>query len=309
MKRIEPGKGRFRKFLHTVFPALLILALGILAFLGFMVFRITHPRVSEEALNPSHYLLSWLDVNWTTGQREQRTGWWIAGVKGAPGIIVAPGYGMNRSGTLSLVAQLHKEGFHVLVCTARGSESPSRKASSLGLHEAGDMNSALAFLKLRPDVDLKRIGIWGVDESARAALATAASNPEVRAVVADAPYEYIPDFVGIRIREEFGFSNALIEFGCVQLFRLAHITSFAAVGGELPVRGLPACSVLFVQGLNNEDMARLSLALYGRVQPQKQMLALPRSRSSAMSTQELNDYDRQVTDFFRSNLAAVAGHD
>jgi hypothetical protein len=307
MKRVEPAKGRFPKLLRTVFPALLVLVVGTGAILGYLVFRVTHPGVPEEPVTPSHYLLPWIDVSWTTNSGEEMTGWWITGMKGAPGIIVAPGYGMSRSDSLSFVFLLHGEGYHVLVTTPRGSEARHRRASSLGLREFEDMEAALAFLRLRPGVNLKRLGIWGADESARAALAAAAGHPEIRAIAVDTPYEYVLDFLTVRIREEFGISNWLIQGGCRGIFRLYHVMSLGRIGEPLPVQALADRSILFIKGANRKEMTPLVAALYDRVQPQKEMISLPSARSSAMSGEEAINYDRQVANFFHVNLSVGSG--
>ncbi len=307
MKRGDRSKGRFPKSLRTVFPALVILIAGTGAILGFLVFRVTHPSPVEEPVTPSQYLMPWSDVSWTTEGGEEMSGWWVAGTKGAPAIIVAPGYGMSRSDSLSLVLLLHGEGFHVLVTTPRGSETRQRRASSLGLLERGDMEAALAFLKLQPGVDINRIGIWGVDESARAALAVAASHPEVHAIAADTPYEFVLDFLTERLRAEFGISNWLIGSACRAVFRLAHFRSFSRMAEPLAVQALADRTILFIQGENRKEMKPLVMALYDRVQPQKEMISLPSARYSTMPGADATNYDRQVSNFFHVNLPAGSG--
>ena len=98
---------------------------------------------------------------------------------------------MSRSDALSLASVLHGAGFNLLVYDLRGNGASPRGASSLGLCETDDMLAVLRFMKSRSDINRARLGIWGVDESARAALAVAASHPEVRAIAADAPYESV----------------------------------------------------------------------------------------------------------------------
>ena len=54
-------------------------------------------------------------------------------------------------------------------------------------------------------------------------------------------------------------------------------------------------------------MAPLIASLYDRVQPQKEMISFPVSRSSVMTSEEVNNYDRQILNFFRVNLAIDGG--
>jgi len=307
MARNKFAKVRFRKFVRMVFPALTILIVGFAGILGYLVYRVTRPGAAQETVNPSHFLLPWLDVTWTTNSGDEMSGWYVVGMKDAPGILLAPGYGMSRSDAMSLVASLHGAGYHVLVYTQRGFSASRRRASSLGLHEKEDMDSAVAFLKLRPGIDAGHMGIWGVDEGARAALAVAASHPEVRAIAADVPYEYVLDLLTLKIREELGFGNSLIEGGCRILFRFWQIGSFRDLTEPLPVQALADRSILFIQGANRMEMAPLTVSLYDRVQPQKDMISLPSSRSSVMTSEEVKDYDSQISNFFRANLAIVGG--
>jgi pimeloyl-ACP methyl ester carboxylesterase len=285
----------------------MILIIGFAAILGFLVYRAVHPGIAQESVNPSHFLLPWLDVSWMTSSGDEITGWYVAGMKGAPGILLAPGYGLSRSDAMSLVSSLHSAGYHVLVYTQRGFSASPRRASSLGLHEKEDMDAALAFLKLRPGIDNGHLGIWGVDEGARAALAVAAAHPEVRAIAADTPYEYVLDVLSLKVREELGFHNSLIESGCRVMFRLWQIRSFRELVRPLPVQALADRSILFIQGANRMDMAPLTASLYDRVQPQKEMVSVPSSRSPVMTSEEVKNYDQQVSNFFRANLAIAGG--
>ena len=295
------------KFLRKILPGFTILIVGLAAILGFLVYRVTHPGVAQEPVNPSHFLLPSLDVSWKTDSGEEMSGWWVVGMSDAPAVLLAPGYGMSRSDAMSLATSLHGAGYHVLVYTQRGFSASPRRACSLGLHEKEDMDSAVTFMKLRPGVDSKRLGIWGVDEGARAALAVAAIHPEVRAIAVDAPYEYVLDFLTLKIRGELGFANSWVEEGCRVIFKLWQIGSFRDLTEPLPVQALADRSILFIQGANRMEMAPLAASLFDRVQPQKEMISLPTSRSSLMTSEEVANYDRQVSNFFRINLAVAGG--
>ena len=308
MKRNEPAKG-FRKLLRVVLPAFIVLLAGFAGSLVVLTWRVTHPGAVQEPVNPSHFLLDSRDVTWSGSAGEEMNGWWIAGRRGAPGILLSPGYGMSRSDVLSLAVPLNNAGFHVLIHAQRGCNPAGTGASSLGLYEKDDMESALGFMRAQPGVDAGRLGAWGADEGARAALAMAASHPEVLAIAADTPYEYVLEFLTVRLREELGTGNSLIEYGCRQVFRLSHLGSYGAAAEPLPLDPLADRNILFIQGSNRKEMAPLVASLYGRLGPKKEMMSLPASRSRLLSGAELKNYDRQVADFFRKNLAATGNRD
>jgi uncharacterized protein len=297
------AKAQFGRLFRTILPACAILLAGIVVIIGVLIYRISNPGDVPEGLNPSQYFYSLpsLEVSIPSTRSPEIAGWWIPGLKDAPGIILAPGYGMNRVDALSLASALHQEGFNLLIYNQRGNGPSSKGASTLGLYEAKDMEDAIHFMQNRPESNPKSIGIWGVDVGANAAMKAAAQFPEVRAIVADSLYEDIADFLSYRIAEDFGLDNRLIQFGCYQIFRLIHPKAFS-MNDKLPLQALSDRTILFVKGENRKGLAPLTAAIYGQIRPQKEMISLKCSRIHMMSGEDLKNYDRQITNFFHLNL-------
>jgi pimeloyl-ACP methyl ester carboxylesterase len=293
---------RIEKHLRTILPAVAILLVGAVAFFSFAIYKVSYPGVVPEAVNPSHYLLPSLEVEISGGGRAEIPAWWIPGLKNAPGIILAPGYGMSRSDALSLAAALHHNGFNLLIYGQRGCIPHPKKASTAGLYEADDMLGAIRFLRSRPESDRTRLGIWGVDIGARAALKAAATFPEIAAIAADSPYESVADFLDYRISEDFGMDNRFIQFCCRQIFRLIHLFSGISMNEKLPVEALAEPTILFIKGENRKDLGFLTTVIYDKIQPRKEMISFKAARVHLMSGEELKSYDRQVTSFFNLNL-------
>ncbi len=292
------GGGFFRK----VLPAVAILLVGIVLIFSVLVYKISRPGAVSESVNPSHYLLPSLDVAIPSRDSKEIPAWWIPGLKGAPGIVLAPGYGMSRSDALSLAAVLHENEFNVLVYAQRGSEDSPRNTSTLGLYETDDMLDAIRFLRSRHESDPLRLGIWGVDVGARAALKAAADVPQVRAIAADSAFESIADFLNYRIAEEFGLDNRIVQFGCYQIFRLAHLHLGFSMKESLPLQALSGRMILFVKGENRKTLGYLTTAIFDKIQPRKEMISFNTARVHLMSGEDLSSYDRQVANFFRLNL-------
>src|SRR5512141_1988955 len=173
-----PARVQVGRFLRTVLPALLLLGGGVLLGFGIVVYRLTHPGAVPELVNPATYMLTSTEASWLVAAGPQLSGWWIPGTKGAPAIILVPGSSMDRSDALSLAASLHQKGFGVLTFDLRGGGAAPKRANSFGLKETADVLSALDYAKSRPGVDAGRLGLWGVDIGARAALDAAALRPE-----------------------------------------------------------------------------------------------------------------------------------
>jgi len=302
-KRTSLNK-RAGKLLNKILPAGIILAVAIIAGFGFLVYGLTHPGATPETVNPTHFMLPSLDVSWSSSGGEI-DGWLIPGLKGAPGIVLSPGYGMSRSDVLSLAAALRENGFNVLVYDQRGSGSSPRGSSSLGLREPDDLLAALDFLQSRPEVNRDRLGIWGVDVGARAALLAAATRPEVRAVAADSAFGSVVDFVNIRLRQKLHMSSAAFEFCSRQFLSLYLLALPSSMHGGIPLESLADRSILFIQGENRKELAGLTASLYDQLRPQKEMITLPVARVRLMGAEELKTYDRQVSNFFRLNLQGV----
>ncbi len=287
---------------RVILPAVLLLLAAVVIILSIMVYKISHPGKVTEAVNPSYYLLPSLDVHFTSIEGEPIPAWWIPGLKGAPGIILAPGYGMSRSDALSLATLLHEAGFNLLIYEQRGCGALPRGASTLGLQEPGDMLQAVRFMQERPESNRNRLGIWGVDVGALSALHTAAAVDEVRAIVADSAFESASDFLDCRIAEEFGLKNRLVQFCCYQIFKIAHLFSGASYDSKLPLDAISGRMILFIKGDNRKGLGDLTTAIYDRIQPQKEMISFRTSRVHLMSGDDLRSYDRQVAGFFKMNL-------
>lgn len=300
-RRVLMDETRLGWFLRALLPAALILFAVIALVLGFPMYRISYPGSVTESVDPSHYLLSWLELQIPSSRGESIPGWWIPGLKHAPGIILAPGYGMSRSDALSLAVALHQHGFNLVVVNQRGSGGAPRGASTLGLREADDMADTVRFMIGRPENNPEWLGIWGVDTNAFAALKTAAAFPEVRAVAADSAYATIDHFLGYRLAEDFGVDNSVLHFACWQLFRLIHIADFRALDRPLPVEGLAGKSILFIKGEGRGTLAASTEALHAVV-PQGELMTHPTARVHALSGEGLKSYDRQVAGFFHLNL-------
>jgi pimeloyl-ACP methyl ester carboxylesterase len=292
----------FGRFFRTIFPAILILLLGAAVILGVMVYKISYPDAVQEAANPSFYSLPSLDVTVPTDDGKDLSAWWIPGLRGAPAIILAPGYGMNRADALSLATALHESGFNLLAFDQRGNGAFPKGASTLGLLESGDMLQAIKFVQARQEINGKRLGIWGTDIGALSALRAAGDCPEVRAIVADGAYESPSDFLGYRIAEDFGVDNRLVHLGAYQIFKLAHITHRSASNTSIPAQALSDRTILFVKGENHKGLAELTTAIYDKIQPQKEIISFRTARTHVMNGEDLQSYDRQVANFFHLNL-------
>ncbi len=302
MKQRLPVNALISSSLRIILPVLLLCVLIVLTAYGFVFYRITHPPQYNEPTNPAFYMLESMDVEITSEDGDKIYGWWIPAGKNSAGILLAAGYGMNRSDVLSLAAVLNKRDLNVLVYAQRGSSGSGEKSSSFGLKEKEDMVHAIRFLQSITESDPSRIGIWGVDVQAYASLWAAASIPEVRAIAADNPYSSLNDFIHVRIQEEFDLDSRILHFGCKQIFRLRYVASGSLKEAHIPLELLSDRSFLFITGENREALSKLTAELYDDLSAKKEMISLKESRVRFMEGNDLRDYDTRVADFFEENL-------
>jgi pimeloyl-ACP methyl ester carboxylesterase len=305
-KRLRP-KVFTLKILRMALPVVLVLALIAIGVFGTLVYWITHPSPAVELVTPASYLMTAEDVSLVAPDGFRLQGFFIAGRKGAPAVVLAPGYGMSRSAALSLSAALRDRGFHSLVYEQRGSGAAPRGSSSLGLSETQDMLAALDHLRSRPEVDQRRSGIWGMDIGARAGLTAAAVREHVKVIAVDSAFDSVEDFLNITVDEITGFSSRIIEFGCRQGFLLSKLTLPSSLRERLPVSALADRKILFIAGENRAALAKLTRTLYEGFQPRQQFVTLAAARARLMSSAELAVYDREVSNFFSQNLFPPAG--
>jgi hypothetical protein len=297
-----PARIHIEKLFRLVLPAIAILLLGFAAIFSFLTYKISHPEPLQEPIDPSYYVLPSLDVAISASDGSEIPAWWIPGLKGASGIILAPGYGMSRSDALSLAAELHENGFNILVYAQRGSNIIPKRSSTLGLYETEDMLNAVRFMQSRPESNPSRLGIWGVDIGAFAALKAAANFAEIRAMALDNAYGSVSEFLDDNISEDFGLENRFVHYGCYQIFRLTHLFSGFPIDEPLSLQVLRDRAILFIKGENRKALGFKTAAIYNRIRPQKEMISLRKSRIHMMDGEDLKNYDRQVASFFELNL-------
>jgi len=285
--------------------AVLLVPAALLAFFGFIVYQIKFPDPVPEDVGPSHYLLKFEEVAWTSPDGSEVTGWWIPGRAGAPAVVLAPGFGLSRSDGLSLAAALRKRGFHSLIYAAAGrSGEGATGASAIGRRATERMLSALDVVKSKAGVDSARTGIWGVDVGAHAAFETALERKEVRAIAADSPFDATGDFLRLRLESELGRTGSWIEYGCRQMVGWMEGMKRADFDEPLPLEALADRAVLVIKGENRGSMGQKAVEIFSRLRGEKELIELNRSRERLMSAESASAYDREVADFFSRSLSA-----
>jgi pimeloyl-ACP methyl ester carboxylesterase len=114
--------------------------------------------------------------------------WLAASDPGRPAVVLVHGLGDSLESQADSGALLHRRGHTVLLLDLRAHGGSEGRYTTLGGKERSDVRAGLA--------ELRRLGhgrvgfvLFGVSMGAVAVLRAAAADPDVRAVVAEAPYD------------------------------------------------------------------------------------------------------------------------
>lgn len=127
-------------------------------------------------------------VSFLVPETGQRVGWFIPGESQAT-IILLHGFGCRRQEMLDHAQVLHQAGYSTLLFDFYGQGDSDGDAVTLGFREQQDLHAAIDYLKSRDDVDSSNIGVLGISMGASVAIMGAAQSPDIKAVIADSPFE------------------------------------------------------------------------------------------------------------------------
>jgi dienelactone hydrolase len=152
--------------------------------LGQAVAATNVPRTSVGSTTPADRGLGYVDVELETADGVTLSGWYVPSTNGAA-VVVLHGAGSTRSGALDQAVVLAGHGYGVLLFDARGHGRSEGRAMDFGWYGDQDVTAAVTFLATQPDVDPDRIAALGLSMGGEEAIGAAASEPRLRAVVAE----------------------------------------------------------------------------------------------------------------------------
>lgn len=139
--------------------------------------------------------------------------WLLRGERGPlrperPAVVVAHGVGDSLESFTGAARRLANRGHDVLLLDLRGHGGSDDALVTLGAHESGDVRAALRFARER---GLGRAGfvLLGNSMGAVSVLLAAEERPDVRAVIAEAPFDSYRDTVAHHARLYYGLPRWL----------------------------------------------------------------------------------------------------
>ncbi|MBS1270995.1 MAG: hypothetical protein MAGBODY4_00124 [Candidatus Marinimicrobia bacterium] len=168
----------------------MVALVGLIIFMGHSAFSVT-PRPNTST--PAELGLSYRDIYFRNPNDETLHGWWIPSADApedapAPTLVFIPGWRRNCQRMLPYVDACKSLPVNMLVIEPRGhGENPKNNfITEVGIAE--DINGAIDWLVLRPEVDLEKIGIVGHSFGAAATIYETSRDKRITAFVADAGF-------------------------------------------------------------------------------------------------------------------------
>jgi len=139
---------------------------------------------TEITSTPATVGLEYESVTLTATDGVELAAWYLPGTRRG-GVVVVHGAGSTRSDVLDQAAVLARSGYTLVLIDARGHGDSGGTAMDFGWYGDLDIAAATEFLASRPEVDPGRIGVVGFSMGGEEAIGATASDPRIRAVVAE----------------------------------------------------------------------------------------------------------------------------
>ena len=310
-----------RSIFRLLMPVVILTTLACVSASVWLIHTSAKPQKVTYLVTPAKYgLLSSrgaqvTEETWANRDGSTARGWLLRGPIDAPAVIMLHKFDADRSYELNLGVKLNEAtNYTILMPDLRGhGESPSVEFSSFGEFETDDVLAAADFLhslKTQDGVTLvgNKIGVYGVEVGALAALRAATKDQTISAVALDSVPTDSDAVITAAIKRRFPFFSGLTS-------------SLATAGARAFYRGsfqnTPACDsaklvgdrkILLLSGVDNADL-QASTTKLGRCFPNnlnvESKYDLSPSGYSLISSsiEKSQEYEQRVIDFFRLSLS------
>lgn len=287
---------------------LALVSFGVLAtaaIAGFLVYRIVKPQRTSTEISMASFPGRPEDTEFQVPELGKRVGWFFPGLRGAPTVILCHGYGSSRGELLTLVASLQDHQFNVFLFdfAAHGS-NPG--ITTFGYREADELRRAVDTVAARNDVDGTRLGIWGYNLGAYAALREAESDKRVRALVLDSVYDDPEQMVKVGVERNglggfpFMVRSAELSF---KYLNYAHRQDPPLSNKLLALNGV---ATLFIEAQDDPELAAITRQMFLKAPAPREEAIIPHGNFVGMSDDDKRNYENRVVSFFLLHLPPVA---
>lgn len=292
------------KIAFTAMFLLVVLLLLTAAVSGSLLYRVVKPEARATGLEATDLPSRPEVVNFTVPGGKTREGWFFPGQITSPTIILCHGYQTHKADLITLVSALQKDQFNVFIFDFSG-HGKVPGMTSLGPHEAKELQAAVTAMLARTDVDNTRIGLWGFDLGGYAAVSVALTDKRVKAIAVDSVFDTPRAMFELRAR-----LSALSRYPLAMTFaRWGYTILNWGSRNDTPlserVGALRETSKLFIQGGDNPELAKSTLQLFLKSPEPRKQAVIPKSDYVRMLEDERKTYETDVVHFFREAFPLI----
>ncbi|HEY2975070.1 MAG TPA: hypothetical protein VGJ48_21315 [Pyrinomonadaceae bacterium] len=311
-----------RKLFKSLLPILIILLVVLLIALTSIVYGITRPPRRSYLVTPQDFsqisgtarALKVTEENWRNRDGTLARGWLLRGTEGAPAVIFLHRYGGDRSLLFNLGMKVNEAtNSTILWPDLRGHGlNPPVKCTLFGSREGDDALAALDFLRSlkgenRSQLIGERVGIYGVELGAYAAMIAASNDPKMQVLVLDSVPRNPDELVSAAVADDVGVNTTVIFFPARIATRLYFLGQYHNQSSCDLAAALGTRQVLLLAGADDgylrDSTKSLAPCFPNRANLEiKTDLPLTGFTLPSATGEQGERYDRPVIDFFVKNL-------
>jgi len=311
-----------KKLFRLLVPILIVLVVALVTALVSIVYGITRPSRRSYLVTPETFstlsgtgkALKVTQETWPNRDGSTARGWLLRGVEGAPAVVFLHRYGGDRSLLLNLGMKVNEAtGCTILWPDLRGHAlNPSVQWTSFGSSEGEDALAAIAFLRAlkgerRNQLIADRVGVYGVELGAYAALRAASVDAGIQVLALDSVPRNQDELVEAAVHGDIRVNLRPLMFLASKATRLYFLRQYDNKNSCDLARTLGSRKVLLLAGEDNNALRESTKSLtpcFANPTSVETRTDLPLSGLTLPSAtgEEGESYDRPVIDFFVKNL-------
>src|SRR5688500_14787142 len=315
-----PRRRLGKKLLKSLLPILLIVFVALLLAVGSIVYKITRPPSRPYLVTPQSFsqisgsALKVTDETWRNRDGSSARGWLLKGTPGGPAVVLQHQYGGDRSWLFNLGSKSNDAtDFTVLLPDLRAHGVNARvKLTTFGTQEADVLAAAVDYLaSLKGDGGAtligNRVGVYGVELGAYAAILAARRDARVQVLVLDSTPRDSDQLVNSAVQQHLGVDYSAVSWLARTGTRLYFGSKYENVN-TCEVAGLLRTQrILLLAGAEQSSFRDSTIALQNCF-PNRESLEvktdLPLTGLSLPSAtgEQGEAYVRPVIDFFSKSL-------
>jgi pimeloyl-ACP methyl ester carboxylesterase len=313
---MPPRRRLGKRLVKSLLPIVLVIALALLATLGFIVYCVSRPSKRAYLVTPQSFsqisgpALKVTDETWTNHDGTRARGWLLKGAEGAPAVVLVHRYGADRSYVFNLGVKINETtNFTILWPDLRGhGMNPPVKWSSLGGREDEDLLAALDFLRnVKSDNKTKlvgdRFGLYGVELGAYSALKAAQPDNQIKVLVLDSIPRSSNELLNAAVTNCTGLNSRLLNSLALPATRLYMMGAYSPTNACEIAASLRDQRVLLLSGADAGYLISSTASLqscFANPAHVEIRTDLPLSGLNLPSAtgEQGEGYDRIVIDFF-----------